>query len=162
MLPLPPLSCLWPLASCPLPSLKNSPTSEESLYPGPNAQRVQRSKAGQPSHRLRLRRLPRREAQFFNTRVGGSQLLDGHVEQGLTFSGLLLPNARTPAVKLVIAFEEQNNLSIMRNLVGKLWMLSEIAIEFHSQEAVSLFVDIHAIDCFPIARSHRRISEIES
>jgi hypothetical protein len=75
--------------------------------------------------------------------MGRGELLDGHIEKGLILSGLLFADARTPGVECLVSFKEEDNLGIIGDFFGKLRMLSEIPIELHSQQAVSLLIRIH-------------------
>ena len=77
------------------------------------------------------RRLPSRKAKLLNARMGRGEFLDGHVEKGLILSCLLFADARTPRVEFLIPFKEQDNLSVIGNLIGKLRMLSQVPIKFH-------------------------------
>jgi hypothetical protein len=52
---------------------------------------------------------------------------------------LLFADSRTPRVEFLIPFEEQNDLGVIGDFVGKLRMLSEVPIELHPQQAVSCF-----------------------
>ena len=71
--------------------------------------------------------------------MGWGKFLDGHAEKGLILSGLLFADSRTPCVEFLIPFEEQNDLGVIGDFVGKLRMLSEVPIELHPQQAVSCF-----------------------
>jgi hypothetical protein len=75
--------------------------------------------------------------------MGRGELLDGHIEKGLILSGLLFADACAPRVECLIPLEEQNDLGIIGNFLGKLRMLSEIPIKLHPQQAVSFFISIH-------------------
>lgn len=71
--------------------------------------------------------------------MGWGEFFDGHVEKRLILSCLFFADPGTPLVKFLIPFEEQDNLGIIGEFVGKLWMLSEVPIELHPQEVVSCF-----------------------
>ncbi len=93
--------------------------------------------------------------------MGWGELLDGHVEKGLILSGLLFADARTPRVEFFIPFEEQNDLGMIGDLVGKLRMFSEIPIELHPQQAVSFFEDTQGHSPFSSCRRGHRFEADE-
>ena len=64
--------------------------------------------------------------------MGWGKFLDGHVEKRLILSGLFFPDLGTPFVESLIPLKEQDNLSVIGNLVGKLRMLSQVPTELHS------------------------------
>jgi len=94
------------------------------------------------------RKLPSRQAKFLNARMGRSKLLDGHIEKGLILSGLLFADAHAPFVEILIPFEEQNDVGIVGDLVGKFRMLPQIPIKLHPQQAVSCFEDNRGLSFF--------------
>ena len=65
--------------------------------------------------------------------MGWGELLDGYVQQRLILSGLFFTDTRTPIIESLVPFEEQNDLGIIGNFLGKLRMLSEIPVELHPQ-----------------------------
>ena len=79
------------------------------------------------------RRLPSRKAKLLNARMGWGEFLDGYVQQRLILSGLFFTDTRTPIIEFLVPFEEQNDLGIIGNFLGKLRMLSEILVELHPQ-----------------------------
>ena len=64
--------------------------------------------------------------------MGWSEFLDGHVQQGLILNGLFFTDPCAPLVELLVSFKEQNDLSIVRDLVGKFGMFLEVPIELHA------------------------------
>ena len=87
--------------------------------------------------------------------MGWDKFLDSHVEKGLILSGLFFADPGTPRIEFLIPFEKQNDLGIIGDFFGKLRMLSEIPIELHPQQAVSLFEDSQGRSPFsPRRRGH--------
>src|SRR6266850_1332087 len=75
--------------------------------------------------------------------MGWGEFFDGHVEKRLILSCLFFADPGTPLVEPLIPFEEEDHLGIIGDFVGKLRMFSEIPIELHPQQAISLFISIH-------------------
>jgi hypothetical protein len=73
-----------------------------------------------------------REAQFFDAGMGGSKLLDGHIEQRLIRSGLLSAYSDTPLIEALISFEKEDHLGIIGDFVGTFWVFSEVPVKLHS------------------------------
>ena len=93
--------------------------------------------------------------------MGRGELLDSHVENGLILGGLLVADLSTPLVECLIPFEEQNDLSIIGDFVGKLWMFPDVPIELHPQEVVSCFENTQERSPFSSCRRGHRFKANE-
>ena len=63
--------------------------------------------------------------------MGWGEFFDGHVEKRLILSCLFFADPGTPLVEPLIPFEEQNDLGIIGDFVGKLWVFPDVPIELH-------------------------------
>lgn len=75
--------------------------------------------------------------------MGWGEFLDCHVEKRLILFRLFFADSRAPLIELLISFEQQDDLRILKYLADKFRMLPDVTIELQSQECITFFEDAH-------------------